>query len=118
MDQTELRASRSVLRTLMNEFLNERESGFEFRLRFRCVAAHDIDAGLKIAFRQRDARLRSDRVERGVRQGFLCAARISIHQVHIPACESDHAIGIEVRWQRSQSGFDWCRAAFPEKLNI
>ena len=94
MEQSELRASRSVLRTLMNEFLNERESGFEFRLRFCCVAAHDIDARLKIAFRQRDACLRSDRVERRVRQGFLCAVRISVHQVHIPTCESDHAVRV------------------------
>src|SRR6476660_528359 len=93
MEQSELRTSRSVLRTLMNEFLNERESGFEFRLRFCCVSAHDIDARLKIAFRQRNARLRIDRVERGVRQRFLCAARISVHQAHIPACESDHASG-------------------------
>src|SRR6476660_1831390 len=101
MEQSELRASRSVLRTLMNESLNERQGDFELRLRFRCVSAHDIDAPLKIAFRQRDARLRSDRVERAARQGFLCAPRISVHQVHIPACESDHTIGIEVRWQRS-----------------
>src|SRR6478672_7010946 len=118
MEQSELRASRSVLRTLMNESLNERQGGFELRLRFRCVAAYDIDAALKIAFRQRDARLRSDRVERGVRQGLLCAARIPVHQVHIPACESDHAIRVEVRRQRLQRGLNRRRAAFPEKLNV
>jgi len=46
-----LRASRSVLRTFSNELLNERQGHFELRLRFRCVAAHEFDARLQIAFR-------------------------------------------------------------------
>src|SRR6266478_8878771 len=92
VEQTELRASRAILRTVSYEFFNYWPRSFKFRLRFRRVATHQIDARLKITFRQWDSRLRSNRVELAIGQGFLCGIRIAVHQAHVPAREGDEAV--------------------------
>src|SRR5689334_179827 len=107
--QSELRATRTALWTINYQLFDSWPRGLELGLCFRGIAAHQENARLKIFFRQWNASLRKDRVERGIGQGSICGIRFSVHQAHIPACEGDHAIGVEVRRERLEGAFNCSR---------
>src|SRR4029077_19234479 len=85
IQQPELRATRTVLRAISHDFFNSRARRLELRPRFPYVTAPEINARLKIAFRQPASRLRTDRVELTGGQGFVRTIHIAIHQTHVPA---------------------------------